>query len=143
MPTDPLFRDDATLRSCEAKVVEVTGNEVILERTVFYPTGGGQPGDIGTLGAATVTDTRKGEDGWIVHLCDGDLPAVGDTVEATLDWDRAHHAMRMHTALHLLSVAIPLPVTGGSIRRGTLRLDFDMPEAPEDKEAIERRPQRP
>ncbi len=135
--TEPLFRDDNALQSCEAVVVAVSEGGVVLDRTVFYPTGGGQPGDTGTLGAAVVTNTVKGEGGAIVHLCEGDLPGVGDTVTATLDWQRRWAHMRMHTALHLLSVAIPLPVSGGSIGAEKSRLDFDMPDAPEDKQAIE------
>ena len=137
MPTTPLFRDDATLHSCEATVVAVDGTHVTLDQSVFYPSGGGQPGDTGTLGAAKVLDTIKGDDETVVHVCEGELPQVGDTVTATLDWDRRSAHMRMHTALHLLSVAIPLPVTGGSIGAEKSRLDFDMPDAPEDKQAIE------
>ena len=137
MPTTPLFREDATLRSCEARVVAVDGTHVTLDRSVFYPAGGGQPGDTGTLGTASVVDTIKGDGETVIHVCEGDLPAVGDTVTATLDWKRRHLMMRMHTALHLLSVAIPLPVTGGSIGTEKSRLDFNMPEAREDKQAIE------
>ncbi len=137
MPTTPLFRDDAMLRFCEANVVAVDGTHVTLDRTVFYPAGGGQPGDTGMLGAAQVLDTIKGDHGAVLHVCDGDLPAVGDRVTASLDWERRYTLMRMHTALHLLSVVIPLPVTGGSIGAEKSRLDFDMPEAPEDKQALE------
>jgi len=137
MPTIPLFREDATLRSCEAKVVAVDGTHVTLDQTVFYPAGGGQPGDVGTLGSASVLDTIKGDNDTVVHVCEGVRPTIGDTVTATLDWERRYRMMRMHTALHLLSVAIPLPVTGGSIGAEKSRLDFDMPEAPEDKQAIE------
>jgi len=137
MATIPLFRDDATLFSCEATVLACDGTHVTLDRTVFYPAGGGQPGDTGTLGAARVLDTIKGDGDAIVHVCEGALPAVGETVTAILNSDRRHLHMRMHTALHLLSVAIPLPVTGGSIGAEKSRLDFDMPEAPEDKQAIE------
>ena len=137
MPTLPLFRDDSTMRSCQASVVAVDGTHVTLDQTVFYPAGGGQPGDTGTLGAAKVLDTIKGDSETIVHVCEGTLPNVGDNVMAALDWDRRYTMMRMHTALHLLSVAIPLPVTGGSIGVEKSRLDFDMPDAPEDKQAIE------
>jgi len=136
--TELLFRDDAELDWCEATVVEVTSAGVVLDRTVFYPTGGGQPGDTGTLDLARVHDTVKGEDGTILHLCEGELPGVGETVTATLDWERRYAHMRMHTALHLLSVAIPFPVSGGSIGAEKSRLDFDMPEAPDDRDAIER-----
>lgn len=137
MPTTPLFRDDATLRTCDAQVVSVDGTHVMLDQTVFYPAGGGQPGDSGVLGGAKVLDTIKGDNDTVVHVCDGSLPSVGETVSAALDWDRRYALMRMHTALHLLSVAIPLPVTGGSIGLEKSRLDFDMPEAPEDKKTIE------
>jgi misacylated tRNA(Ala) deacylase len=117
--------------------VAVDGTHVTLDQTVFYPAGGGQPGDTGMLGAAKVLDTIKGDNETIVHVCEGTLPVVGDSVMATLDWDRRYTMMRMHTALHLLSVVIPLPVTGGSIGVEKSRLDFDMPDAPEDKQAIE------
>jgi len=136
--TELLFRDDATLDWCEATVVEVTSAGVVLDRTVFYPAGGGQPGDTGTLDLARVHDTVKGEDGAVLHLCEGELPGVGETVTATLDRDRRFAHMRMHTALHLLSVAIPLPVSGGAVGAEKSRLDFDMPDAPEDRDAIER-----
>ena len=135
--TELLFRDDSALDWCEATVVDVSSAGVVLDRTVFYPAGGGQPGDSGSLDAALVHDTVKGEDGTILHLCEGELPVVGETVTATLDWERRFAHMRMHTALHLLSVAIPLPVSGGSIGAEKSRLDFDMPDAPEDKQAIE------
>ncbi len=135
--TELLFRDDAALDHCEAKVVAVSSAGIVLDRTVFYPAGGGQPGDVGTLDNAKVHDTVKGEDGAVLHLCEGELPGVGETVTATLDWDRRFAHMRMHTALHLLSVAIPLPVSGGAIGAEKSRLDFDMPDAPEDKQAIE------
>jgi len=135
--TDLLFRDDASLERCEATVVAVTPAGVVLDRTVFYPAGGGQPGDTGTLDDIVVHDTVKGEGGTVLHLCQGALPMEGQTVTATLDWDRRFALMRMHTALHLLSVAIPLPVSGGAIGAEKSRLDFDMPEAPEDRDAIE------
>lgn len=135
--TDLLFRDDAYLMECEATVVDVTPAGVVLDRTVFYPAGGGQPGDTGTLGGAIVRDTVKGEGGAVLHLCEGALPAVGETVTARLDGDRRRGHMRMHTALHLLSVAIPLPVSGGAIGAEKSRLDFDMPEAPQDRDAIQ------
>lgn len=135
--TEPLFRGEPMLDWCEATVVAVLPQGVTLDRTVFYPAGGGQPGDTGTLDNAIVHDTVKGEDGAILHVCEGALPVVGETVTATLDWERRHKLMRMHTALHLLSVVIPLPVSGGSIGTEKSRLDFDMPDAPEDKQAIE------
>ncbi|MEM6421322.1 MAG: alanyl-tRNA editing protein [Pseudomonadota bacterium] len=150
--TEPLFRADAYKRSCEAVVTALTEDGgVILDRTVFYAAGGGQPGDSGTLawdgGSMTVATTHKTAHG-IAHLSarsEGDslleliarLPVPGTAVQATIDWDRRFRHMRCHTALHLLSVVIPLPVTGGSIGAEKGRLDFDMPEAPEDKAALE------
>jgi misacylated tRNA(Ala) deacylase len=144
--TDPLFRDDSYLRECQATVIAVNDRGgVSLDRSVFYPTGGGQPGDCGRL----VWDNRetriatavKGETASeVVHVPAGDaaLPPVGARVTARLDWTTRYRHMRVHTALHLLSVVIPLPVTGGSISAEKGRLDFDMPDAPDDKEALER-----
>ncbi|MDP2494103.1 alanyl-tRNA editing protein [Shimia thalassica] len=141
--TDLIFREDAYLRETEATVTGITPEGgVILDRTVFYPTGGGQPGDNGVLswsnGALTIATTIKGEnDGVILVPAEASaLPAVGTKVTQTLDWERRYRHMRIHTALHLLSVVIPLPVTGGSISAEKGRLDFDMPEAPEDKDAL-------
>jgi misacylated tRNA(Ala) deacylase len=145
--TDPLFRDDAYLRECTATVTAVNDRGgVVLDRTVFYPTGGGQPGDRGVLqwegGETPIATTVKGEAAdEIVHVpAEGaEVPPVGAQVTARLDWDTRYRHMRVHTAMHLLSVVIPLPVTGGSIGADKGRLDFDMPEAPQDKAALERR----
>lgn len=144
MSTDALFLNDSYAHECEATVVSVNERGgVVLDRTVFYATGGGQPGDVGRLiwvdGSAQVATTVKGETpGEIVHvLAEGATPPpVGETVGAELDWDRRYAHMRIHSALHLLSVVIPLPVTGGQIAAEKGRLDFDMPEAPEDKDAL-------
>ena len=143
MTTKPLFRDDAYLASATGEVMAVTeSGGIVLDRSVFYPTGGGQPGDTGTLtwgqGQAQVIDTRKGEgDAIALILADGNpKPDIGIEVEMQLDWARRYSLMRVHTALHLLSVAIPFGVTGGSISEGKGRLDFDMADPPEDKEAI-------
>lgn len=143
--TIPLFRDDAYLREVEATVTAITDQGgVVLDQTVFYPTGGGQPGDSGTLswqgGEMAVATTVKGatpDESVHVPPEGSALPEIGTTVVARLDWPRRHRLMRVHTALHLLSVVIPLPVTGGSISDQKGRLDFDMPEAPEDKQALE------
>ena len=139
--TQDLFRQDAYLTECTATVTAITPQGIVLDRTVFYPSGGGQPGDTGILrwpgSEATVTDTVKGENGAAIHRVAGARPPVGAEVGAILDWDRRYAHMRMHTALHLLSVAIPLPVTGGQIGAERGRLDFDMPDAPEDKAALE------
>ncbi|MEM0944298.1 MAG: alanyl-tRNA editing protein, partial [Pseudomonadota bacterium] len=140
--TEALFRSDAYLRAVEAEVVAVTERGVVLDRTVFYPTGGGQPGDRGQLswpgGAMTVTEAVKdGEH--VLHLAPegAEMPSPGTRVTAELDWETRHRHMRMHTALHLLSVVIPLPVTGGQIGAEKGRLDFAMPDPPEDKAALE------
>lgn len=149
--TTPLFQDDAYLQSCQAQVLahaehNGVGGAVALDQTVFYATGGGQPGDTGVLswdgGACRIATTVKGAaPGEILHIpAEGETPPpVGAAVEAALDWDRRYSLMRMHTALHLLSVVIPLPVTGGQIGAEKGRLDFNMPDAPEDKAEIETR----
>ncbi|HUF86673.1 MAG TPA: alanyl-tRNA editing protein [Thermohalobaculum sp.] len=145
--TEPLYRDDAYLAECTASVTAINDRGgVILDRSVFYPTGGGQPGDPGVLvwdgGETPVATTVRGEaPGEIVHVpAEGAaLPPVGAPVTARLDWPTRWRHMRLHTALHLLSVVIPLPVTGGSIGADKGRLDFDMPEPPEDREALEAR----
>lgn len=142
--TDPLFRDDAYLRSADSNVTRLTDEGgIVLDQTVFYPTGGGQPGDSGFLtwdgGRIEIATTIKGEEAEII-LVPGEpsaLPPIGTVVHQELDWERRHHHMRVHTALHLLSVIVPLPVTGGSIGEEKGRLDFDMEEAPEDKQALE------
>ncbi len=145
--TEPLYRDDAYARDCTATVTAINERGgVVLDRTVFYPTGGGQPGDAGVLawdgGETPIALAVKGDaPGEVVHVPSegATLPPVGATVTARLDWETRHRHMRVHTALHLLSVVIPLPVTGGSISAAKGRLDFDMPEAPGDKEALETR----
>lgn len=140
--TDPLYRD-AYLREAGATVLAVTDDGIVPDASIFYPTGGGQPGDAGRItwdgGAAEVVTTRKGDEGAIVLvLGEGDdRPQIGTSVRMTLDWANRHRHMRVHTALHLLSVVIPLPVTGGQIGVEKGRLDFDMPDAPDDKDALE------
>ncbi|XYK80863.1 MAG: alanyl-tRNA editing protein [Labrenzia sp.] len=141
--TTPLFRDDAYLRSCEAGVVVVNERGgIVLDRTVFYATGGGQPGDTGYLEledgtridiATTVYDADKKT---IVHVPAEEqmLPTPGTKLTVHIDWARRYRLMRMHTALHLLSVALPFPVTGGQIGDGEGRLDFDMGDTALDKE---------
>jgi len=140
--TEELFREDAYQKSCEAIVTAVTDAGIELDRTVFYPTGGGQPGDIGVLhtsaGEVSIINTIKGEGpGVILHVpADGaPLPGVGDKVSAELDWDRRHKHMRMHTAMHLLCSLVEGDVTGGQIGESKSRLDFNIPENP-DKEAL-------
>ena len=124
-----LFRDDAYLRSCEATVVAVHGDAVELDRTVFYPLGGGQAGDSGTLDGRRVLDTRKGPAApdSVLHILEpGAAPAVGSTVHAELDWARRHRLMRLHSALHLLGAVVKAPVTGGRIAEDKAHLDFDI-----------------
>lgn len=144
MTTQRLFESDPYQQCCETQIAAVHPQAVELEATVFYPTGGGQPGDTGTLRLADgrelrVTDTRKGEQpGSILHLID-ELPdglAPGQTVEARIDWERRYRHMRMHTCLHLLCSLVDAGVTGGSISADKARLDFDLPEATLDKAAL-------
>jgi misacylated tRNA(Ala) deacylase len=130
--TEPLFQQNAYLRQCTASVVEATAAGIVLDRTVFYPLGGGQPGDTGVLRAADgrewrVLDTRKGDGGRILHLVDDAvaLPATGTPLEAVLDWERRYAHMRMHTCLHLLGSVLRYGVTGGQIAADKGRLDFD------------------
>jgi len=139
-----LFRDDAYRTTLEARVVTADARGLVLDCTIFYPHGGGQPGDTGTLvredgTRVPVIDTLKGETrGEIVHVLPGGLggPTAGETVQLELDWVRRYAHMRMHTACHLLSAVLPYPVTGGSIRRDSARLDFDMPAAAADRDAL-------
>ncbi|WP_296420497.1 alanyl-tRNA editing protein [Pseudooctadecabacter sp.] len=138
------FIEDAYLRDAAADVFAVTDEGgIILDATIFYATSGGQPGDSGTLtwegGRIDIATTVKGEGGSIILVPaePNPLPPVGARVMQSLDWERRHRHMRVHTALHLLSVVIPLPVTGGSIGTDKGRLDFDMPDAPDDKAALE------
>jgi len=141
--TEALFREDAYQRSAEARVVSLTPEGgIVLDQSIFYPTGGGQPGDSGSVtwqgGEISIATTVKGDEGAIVLVPaePSQLPPVGTKVTQDLDWNRRHRHMRVHTALHLLSVVIPLPVSGGSIAADKGRLDFDMPEALDDKEAL-------
>jgi misacylated tRNA(Ala) deacylase len=139
--TDELFRKDSYLKECDAEVVAVEGEAVAVDRTVFYPLGGGQPGDSGLMswpgGSARVADTRYGDSGQILHRVEdgSELPAVGETVHLELDWDRRYRHMRMHTAMHLLGAVLRFGVTGGNISAEKSRLDFDMEDSV-DKEAV-------
>lgn len=142
--TELLFRKDAYDTRAEATVVAHTPEGgIVLDGSLFYATGGGQPGDSGhlewgenSLKIATAVKTLDGDIA-LVPAEAARLPDVGTQVTQVLDWDRRHRHMRVHTALHLLSVVTPLPVTGGSISTEKGRLDFDMPEAPSDKETLE------
>jgi misacylated tRNA(Ala) deacylase len=141
--TQEIFREDSYQRSCSATVSAADAAGVRLDRTVFYPTGGGQPGDVGTLVRAdgrrvAIRDTVKGASpGEIVHvLAEPTDLAPGEAVTIEIDWERRHKLMRMHTCLHLLSAVLPYPVTGGQVAADKGRLDFDIPEAALDKDAI-------
>ncbi|MEQ8368209.1 MAG: alanyl-tRNA editing protein [Roseicyclus sp.] len=142
--TEILFLDEPYRKSASATVIGHTDEGgLILDRTIFYARGGGQPGDSGVLdwdgGRIPVATAVKGQEGAIILVPaePASLPPVGAEVNQKLDWDRRLGHMRIHTALHLLSVVIPLPVTGGAIAADKGRLDFDMPEAPEDKAILE------
>jgi misacylated tRNA(Ala) deacylase len=136
-----LFREDPYLRSCEATVVAVHPEGVELDRTVFYPMGGGQAGDTGELGEWRVLDTRKGAAGnSVLHVVEpGASPVVGQKLEIVIDWERRHRLMRYHTALHLLGSVVKAPVTGGRIAEDKAHLDFDIEMEKLVKEAIESR----
>ncbi|WP_110685166.1 alanyl-tRNA editing protein [Salinicola aestuarinus] len=146
MSTTLAFRDSPYAHEQTATVVAVDGDGVVVtDSTIFYPHGGGQPGDSGVFVSAdgreiAVVDTRKGEAGAVNHhlAADHDL-AVGERIIQRLDWSRRHAHMRMHTALHLLAVAIPHGVTGGSIGAERGRLDFDLGDVTLDKAELDAR----
>lgn len=147
MPTDFLFREDSYLKDCEARVVAITQQGgIVLDRTVFYANSGGQPGDTGaitladgtrlTISNAVYTDAQKSE---IAHVLADSAPAsprVGDVVRAEIEWEPRYGRMKIHTALHLLSVVLPFPITGASVGNIDGRADFNIPEAGHTKEAI-------
>ena len=142
--TELLFREDAYRREAETRVTALTEEGgIICDAALFYPTGGGQPGDSGTLewsgGRLEIATAVKGPGGAVILVPaePAALPPVGAAVTQRIDWARRQAHMRIHTALHLLSVVIPLPVTGGQIGAGKGRLDFAMPEPPDDKTAVE------
>lgn len=139
-----LFREDAYMRDAKARVVAHTPEGgVVLNATIFYPQGGGQPGDAGMLHwddhQLEIATTVKGPGADIVLVPSEPamLPPVGTELRQALDWDLRYAHMRVHTGLHLLSVVIPLPVSGGAISAVKGRLDFNMPDALEDKDAVQ------
>jgi misacylated tRNA(Ala) deacylase len=142
--TELVFRDDAYTRSCPARVIAVDERGIRLDRTVFYPTGGGQPGDSGVLRLAdgtmvAIADAMKGDSAdEVIHVPapGAALPEPGAEVTAEIDWARRHRLMRMHTCLYLLCAVVPGAVTGGSVGDGRGRLDFDVPGASLDREVI-------
>lgn len=139
---EELFRDDGYLRACDAQVTAVTDQGVRLNRTVFYPLGGGQPGDTGMLRSPDgsefqVIDTRKDTDDIVHILAEGTTPPeTGAQLQAEIDWERRHRYMRMHTCLHLLCASVEGDVTGGQIGDGKGRLDFNLPDTRVDKEEL-------
>jgi misacylated tRNA(Ala) deacylase len=142
--TELIFRDDGYRRSCNARVTAADGRGIRLDRTVFYPMGGGQPGDTGVLRLVSgqvlaIVDTIKGAlPDEVIHVpAPGSaLPEPGTELVAEIDWERRYRLMRMHTCLHLLCSIVPGAVTGGQVSDGKGRLDFDVPGSSLDKEAI-------
>jgi len=140
-----VYRDDAYARQCMAKVTEIDERGIRLDATVFYPMGGGQPGDIGVLRLADgseipIVDTVKGAAAdEVIHIPapGSSVPPVGAEVSAEIDWPRRHRLMRMHSCLHLLCAVLEGEVTGGQVADGKGRLDFNLPEIKLDKEQIE------
>ena len=131
--TETVFVVDPYAKRCGAVVVDAAAGRIVLDRTVFYPTGGGQPGDTGQLllaggVAIDVLGTIKGENGEVVHEIDAlaALPRPGTPVTARIDWARRHRLMRFHTALHLLCAVVGAPVTGGRMGENKAHLDFDI-----------------
>ena len=141
MTSTEIFRSDPYLSSNEATVVAVLEEGLILDKTVFYPEGGGQPGDMGRITnntfEADVTNTIKSTGG-ILHLIDNKLGSIsaGDDVKIDIDWERRYSLMRMHTALHILCSIVDGAVTGGSVGVQKSRLDFDIPGERPDKESL-------
>lgn len=141
--TELLFRADAYQTAAECVITGHTAEGgLIVDRSVFYPTGGGQPGDSGMLDwgdlRVPIATTLKVEGGLALIPAEPlPMPPVGATARQMIDWGRRYRHMRVHTALHLLSVVIPMPVTGGQIAQDKGRLDFDMPEPPGEIAAIE------
>ncbi len=143
--TETLFRDDAYLKTAEATVVAINERGgIILDRTIFYATSGGQPGDTGTLEradgsriaiAATITGETKDE---IIHVPapEQPVPEIGKRVKLAIDWKRRHLLMRMHAACHLLTVVCPFPITGAAVSEDDSRVDFDAPDAGFTKEDV-------
>ncbi|HMA32074.1 MAG TPA: alanyl-tRNA editing protein [Casimicrobiaceae bacterium] len=146
MTTELLFRDDAYLKTATARVVAVDERGIELDRTVFYPQGGGQVGDTGALFRANgeriaIANTRKGDAfDSVLHVLEAGaaVPDVGELVTLEIDWARRYALMRLHTALHVLSCVVVAPVTGGNIAPDKARLDFDIDMSLLDAAKIER-----
>jgi misacylated tRNA(Ala) deacylase len=146
MTIELLFRDDAYLKVASARVVAVHEGGIELDRTIFYPLGGGQPGDTGALLRANgerieIVDTRKGDaPDCVLHVpaMAGPRPEAGETLALEIDWSRRYRLMRLHTALHVMSCVVVAPVTGGNISPDKARLDFDIEMSALDAGRIER-----
>ena len=141
--TERLYERDAYAKETRARVVAADERGVVLDRTVCYARGGGQPGDSGVLvrpsgEALRVVDTVKGEGEELLHLLEpgSPLPEPGEVLQVRIDWERRHRHMRMHTCMHLLCALVDAPVTGGNLNDERGRLDFDLPEATVDKESL-------
>lgn len=143
-PTELLFRDDAYLKTATARVLAAADGRVVLDRTIFYPLGGGQPGDTGFFvrnsgERLAIADTRKGEaPGTVAHIlaAGARLPEIGEELALDIDWPRRYALMRLHTALHVMSCIVVAPVTGGNIAPDKARLDFDIDLSLLDSEKI-------
>ena len=145
--TDFVYRDNSYLKTLAARVTEITPDGgIVLDRTILYAASGGQPNDTGRIissegGVLPIVNVvhPEGDKARIVHVPAQGAPSLtlGEAVTLELDWDRRYRLMRMHTALHLLSVVFAFPVTGGSIGEDKGRLDFDMPDVPADLAALE------
>jgi len=140
--SERLYQDDAYQLECDARVTGHTAEGITLDRSVFYPTGGGQPGDRGWLEwnggkRLVISSAINGEAGAVVHLAESarEWPQVGQSIRAHLDWDLRFRHMRMHTCMHLLGIVLPFGVTGGNISAQRSRLDFDMEETVDKDEA--------
>jgi misacylated tRNA(Ala) deacylase len=140
--TKELFREDSYLKECTATICAIQDNGIILDQTVFYPTGGGQPGDSGTLTLPdgrtlnVINTVKDRETGAHLHVLEDGcpLPQTGEQVNARIDWERRYKLMRMHTALHIMCSKVDGAVTGGSIGLEKSRLDFDLPDVPDKEE---------
>lgn len=149
--TEKLIYSDPYAKTCDAKVINYgsgsrnTRSGLIVDKSIFYPGGGGQPNDTGRLiwgeeSSNSIVDVEESPDSDYIVLFlpeDASLPTIGDKIKQEIDWPRRYKHMKIHTALHLLSVAIPLPVTSGAITEEKGRLDFDMPDPIEDREGLE------
>ena len=134
--TEMLYYGDAYLRECDASVIACDGSRFALDRTVFYPEGGGQPGDRGTFGSVRIIDTQKGDDGTVWHIAEGEAPSVGTQGHLSLDWEHRYHYMKEHSAQHLISALLHTHASIGTVAvhqgPGSLTIETDAGSIPED-----------